>query len=134
MTERDLAVRRAIMEAFAATGAPPVVEDEVAVRRLAEHHVVVLEEGGGEAASPRIRMAHPFANHRRGARVDAGGRTWWGNCAWDALGIVAALGLREATVGSNGVSVRVRDGRVIDDVVFHVAVPARHWWDDIAFT
>ena len=50
----------------------------------------------------RIVMAHPFAVHRTGARVDAGGHTWWGNCAWDGLGIVAALGLREATVTSTG--------------------------------
>jgi hypothetical protein len=79
-------------------------------------------------------MAHPFAAHRDGARVDAGGRTWWGNCAWDALGIVAALGLRDATIASGGVTLAVRDGRVDDGALFHVAVPARDWWADIGFT
>ena len=50
------------------------------------------------------------------------------------LGIVAALGLREATLISNGIFLRVADGRVVDEPVFHVAVPAAEWWDDIGFT
>ena len=101
------------------------------LRSLAAQHVVVLEQAG---AAPRIRMAHPFAGHREGARVDAGARTWWGNCAWDGLGIVAALGLPAATVTSHGVTLLVEAGAVRDDAVFHIAVPARHWWDDIGFT
>jgi hypothetical protein len=72
-------------------------------------------------------MAHPFAAHHGGARVDAGGRTWWGNCAWDGLGIVAALGLVDATVTSDGI-------RASRDAIFHVEVPARSWWADIEFT
>ena len=117
------------MEAFAWTGAPPPeIGDRETVERLAERHVIVLGDDGA------IRMAHPFAAHTDGARVDAGGRTWWGNCAWDALGIVAALGLRDATVTSTGVTLEVRAGRVRDDAIFHVLVPAREWWADIGFT
>ena len=58
---------------------------------------------------------------------DAGGRTWWGNCAWDGLGIAAALGLDAPTITSGGVTVDEAEW-------FHVAVPARHWWDDIGHT
>jgi hypothetical protein len=115
MTGRELAVRRAIFAAFAETGAPPEVEDRPALRALAEQHVVVLDD------DERIVMAHPFAAHRGGTRVDAGGRRWWGNCAWDAYGIVAALGLEDATIAPDG-------------TLFHVAVPARDWWADIGFT
>jgi hypothetical protein len=79
-------------------------------------------------------MAHPFAGHRGGARVESGGGTWWGNCAWDALGIVAVLHLQTATVEANGITLRVRGGHVIDDAVFHVTVPARDWWADIGYT
>jgi hypothetical protein len=80
-------------------------------------------------------MAHPpFAAHRDGARVDVDGRTWWGSCAWDGLGIVAALGLRDATVVSNDVELLARDGRVGGEGVFHVALPAADWWADIRFT
>ncbi len=123
-------MRQAIFAAFAETGAPPDTTDDETLRSLAEQHVVVLDPASG-----RISMAHPFAAAPTGnALVDAGGRAWFGNCAWDALGIVAALGLETATVRNNGISLRVTTGRVVDDVLFHVAVPARLWWDDIAFT
>jgi hypothetical protein len=120
MDERDVQLRRELFEAFAA-GAPLPEADYGA---LAAHHVVALDEHG------RVLMAHPFANHTGGARVDAGGRTWWGNCAWDAFGIVAALDLRDATITAQGITLAPGD----DDAVFHVLVPAAHWWEDIAFT
>ena len=129
MTERELALRRTIFEAFAATGGPPQVDDIVTLRSLAEQHVVVLGD------EDRIVMAHPFAAHDRGARVDAGGGSWRGSCAWDAFGIVAALGLREARVtDASGIEIGFRGGRPVDDAVFHVAVPAAEWWADIGFT
>jgi hypothetical protein len=129
VNEPELALRRAVMESFAATGTPPAADDAETLRALADQHVVVLDEAG------QVAMAHPFAAHRRGARVDAGGRTWWANCAWDAFGIVAALGLDEALVtDASGATVAFRDGRPADDGLFHVAVPAREWWADIGFT
>ena len=117
---RDLALRRRIFESFAATGAPPAIHDED-LSSLAEQHVVALRDG-------RVWMAHPFAAHHEGARVESGGRVWWGNCAWDGLGIVHALGLSDFSITAQGHSVPG------DDVAFHVLVPAAHWWDDIGFT
>ncbi len=128
MTARELELRREIFAAFAATGAPPPVRDEPALRALAERHVVVLDEG------PRIRMAHPFAAHDRGAEIRSGDRVWRGNCAWDALGIVAALGLPRATVHSDGLTLDVREGEPLPPWRFHVLVPAARWWDDVGFT
>ena len=119
-------MRRAVLDSFAATGRPGEHGD---LASLAAQHVVVLDDHG------RILMAHPFAAHRDGARVNARGRTWWGNCAWDAFGIVAALELDDATVTAQGVEVTFERGEPQPaDAVFHVLVPARHWWDDIAFT
>lgn len=115
MTERELALRREIFVAFAETGAPPAIDDLPTLRALAQHHVVVLDAGS------RILMAHPFAAHREGTRVDAGERTWWGNCAWDGYGIAVALGLEDFTLTPDG-------------ELFHVALPARDWWADIGFT
>jgi Alkylmercury lyase len=120
MDEHDLALRHRLLAAFAAGEPLP----EADYGSLAAQHVVALDEHGG------VLMAHPFANHTQGARVDAGGRTWWGNCAWDAFGIVAALDLQDATVTAQGITLGPED----DDAVFHVLVPAAHWWDDIAFT
>ena len=129
MNPEQLELRAEIFAAFAATGAPPDLPDTPDLRALEQRHVVVLDEAA------RIRMAHPFAAHREGARVDAAGRTWWGNCAWDGFGIVHALGLAEATVTAQGIAVAVRDGvPEASDAVFDVAVPATHWWDDIAHT
>ncbi len=129
-----LALRARILGAFAATGASPDVgrEDPAALRALADAHVVVLDP----ADPARVLMAHPFAGHTTGTRVeDDRGRTWWGNCAWDGLGIVAALGLRTATVTSGAVTQTVAGDAVTPpDARFHVAVPARLWWEDIAFT
>ena len=131
MTAEALALRRRIMTTFAATGAPPEVRDDAALRELEAARVVVVARGGGSA---RIHLAHPFAGHHGGTRVDAGGRSWWGSCAWDGLGIVAALGLPEATLAGGGVALAVRGGAVAGDAVFHVAVPAGWWREDIGFT
>lgn len=128
LTDGQLALRREIMAAFADTGEPLAIASGADLRALAEHHVVVLS-GAGE-----IVMAHPFAAHRDGARVDSGGRTWWGNCAWDALGIAAVLDLSDARVTSNGVVLALEHGRLAGDAVFQISVPASRWWDDIAFT
>ena len=125
MNERDLTLRRAILESFAATGTPGEHGD---VRSLADQHVVALDDDG------RIWMAHPFAAHHDGARVESGGRTWSGNCAWDGFGIVAALGLNEATITAQDITLHIKDGELAGDAVFGVLVPARHWWDDIGFT
>jgi hypothetical protein len=125
--EHDLRLRRAIFESFAATGQPPEhVDGDLC--SLATQHVVALDERG------EVWMAHPFAAHTDGARVDSAGRTWWGNCAWDAFGIVAALGLEDATITAQGIRLRVRGGQIEGDAVFGVLVPAAHWWDDIGFT
>jgi hypothetical protein len=123
VTERELTARRKIMVAFAQAGSPPpAAEFEPAVlQALADHHVVALDEAG------EIRMAHPFAAHDRGATVTSGARTWRGNCAWDGFGIVAALGLADATITSGGLTAG-------PGVVFHVEVPAARWWDDVGYT
>jgi hypothetical protein len=123
MTEQELTARREIMLAFAETGAPPPASalDPLVLRSLAEQHVVVLDGAGA------IRMAHPFAAHDEGAAVSSGGRTWRGNCAWDAYGIAAALDLRHPAIESRGVVPG-------PDVVFHVEVPAAGWWADVGYT
>ena len=123
MNDRELELRRRIFLAFAETGEPPSLdgEDPDVVRALQAAHVIVLDDRG------QIRMAHPFAAHDEGATVTSGGRVWRGNCAWDGFGIVAALGLDDATVASNGVT-------ATDDTLFHVEVPAAEWWVDPGYT
>jgi hypothetical protein len=113
----------------------PVDEVRAAWRRLHEQHALVLDPRGEE-----IRMANPFSAVATAYRVNARGRWWFGSCAWDAIGIFAALrtdGRIETACPDCGEPLRieVRDGRPDEEsLVFHCVVPAAHWWDDIVFT
>jgi hypothetical protein len=88
-----------------------------------------------------IRMLNPFSVVETRHRVEADGRSWWANCAWDALGIPAALhadGRIESACPDCGqqLELEVRDGELVRgaELLVHFLVPARHWWDDIGFT
>ena len=82
---------------------------------------------------PVLGGATPFV-------VEAAGRTWYANCAWDAFGICAALhadGRIETECADCGerVAIDVRDRQPDDaSLLFHCLVPARHWWEDIVYT
>ncbi len=85
-------------------------------------------------------MANPFSAVPTPFLVEAAGRTWYANCAWDAFGICAALhadGRIETACADCGerLVIEVRDGEPDDtSLLFHCLVPAAHWWDDIVYT
>lgn len=112
----------------------PLSEVEEAIARLGEGKVVILAPH-----TLTIWAANPFAAVPTGFRVEARGRTYWGICIWDALGIPAALGadaLVSASCGDCGeaLSLRVREGRLAGgEGVVHFAVPASRWWENIGF-
>jgi hypothetical protein len=148
MDEQDLRIRNHVYASFVGTGSAPapadtaaklgLVEAEVAdaYRRLHDAHALVLEPD-----SSRIRMLNPFSAVETPHRVEAGGREWFANCAWDALGIPAALH-RDGSVRSEcpdcgePLELEVRDGELVrgSELLVHFVVPARRWWDDISFT
>jgi hypothetical protein len=85
-------------------------------------------------------MAPPFSGVPTQHRVRADGVSYFANCAWDALGIPAALH-REGRVRSRceqsleSLELHVhRDGPEKSDWLFHCLVPAAKWWDDLVFT
>jgi hypothetical protein len=140
--ETDLRLRRETYAFFVEHGRAPVAaelgdpEEVVAGwRRLHDEHALVLNE-----ATDELRMLNPFSAGPTAYRVRAAGRTWYGNCAWDAVGICAALhtdGRVETSCPDCGESLvlEVRGERPDDEsLLFHCLVPARRWWDDIAFT
>jgi len=147
LTDLDGDVRLHVLRRFVEIGAPPTiaetaaelrvadVEVEEALRRLDAAHVLVLAPG-----SLAVWMAAPFSGVPTAFRVTVGSRSYYGNCIWDGLGIVALLGGTGHVATACGdcgepLEVAVADGTLAPvDGVAHFAVPARHWWDDIGFT
>lgn len=143
----DLRTKLAVYEHFAATGRRPSLDDVGArvgataaeVRetfaRLRAQRVLLLEPDGES-----IRMAPPFSGVPTQHRVTAEGVSYFANCAWDALGIPAAL-RRAATVHSRceqslePLRLEVSEnGPAASDWLFHCLVPAAKWWDDLVYT
>ena len=147
MDERDLELRRLTYGLFVDFGREPSADEAAAAtgrsraeveegwRRLHDAHALVLEPQTAE-----IRMLNPFSAVPTAHRVQAAGRSWYANCAWDAFGICAALhvdGRIESSCPDCGepIEVEVRDERPDDEsLLFHCLVPAAQWWDDIVFT
>ncbi len=148
MDELDLRVRRRVYSDFVSLGRAPaaaevgaelglaVGEVEDSLRRLHDEHALVVRAGTSE-----LLMANPFAAGETPHRVECEGRSWFGNCCWDALGIPGALhadGRVESECACCGepVALDVREGRVAEgaELLTHILVPARRWWDDIVFT
>jgi hypothetical protein len=135
----DLELRNRVYRRFVQLGRAPTMAElgtnEAALRRLHDAHMIVLEPDRSE-----IRMANPFSAVPTPYRVEAAGRSWFANCAWDAFGIPAALGVDGHVSAScldcgEPIEIDVVDRRPEPaDGIFHVPVPARSWWDDIVFT
>jgi Alkylmercury lyase len=142
MNDVDLDARNQTYAFFIEAGRAPVPE-EIGSRpavlaswgRLHDAHALVLN---GERTE--LRMANPFSAVPTAYRVHARGRCWYGNCAWDAFGILAALhvdGRIETSCPDcgAGLDVEVKGTRPDDaSLLFHCLVPAARWWVDIVFT
>jgi alkylmercury lyase-like protein len=146
VTDED--VRLHILRELIARGAAPSVEDigaalgvptsdaADAYDRLAANRVIVLRPGTRDVlmAAPLSAVPTPHV-----VRM-ADGRSHYGNCVWDALGVIAMLG-RDGDVATvcadceARLALTVRGGALQPtDAVVHFAVPAARWWEDIVFT
>lgn len=109
------------------------IEDvRAALRRMHEAHMLVLQPSG------ELLMANPFSAVPTPFVTKVGDRRWFGNCIWDALGILATLhadGRVFASCGCCGdaMFLDVRDAALSGNGIIHFALPARRWWDDIVF-
>ena len=143
----DRQVRFRIYQQFATVAQPPSVHDiasalglplttiEESIDRLAKAHAIVLAPG-----TRNIWMAHPFSAVPTSYPVWTAERTYWGNCAWDALGIPALLGVDAQTRTQcadcgEPLTFGVQNGRVEPgDAVVHFAVPPKRFWENVGFT
>lgn len=114
--------------------AVPVEQVGAAFERLADGKALVLQPASGE-----VLMAEPFSAVPTAFAVEAGDRSWWGNCIWDALGIPAMLA-RDARIRTScgdcneALELQVRDGELLPAPgVVHYSVPARRWWENVVF-
>jgi hypothetical protein len=143
----DLTLRTAVYRHFASTGQSPTLDtmheaigatsDQImdGYRRLYAKRMIVP---AGDFTS--IRMAPPFSGIPTQHRVTVNGTVYFANCAWDAFGVVSALG------GTGDVLSRCEqtleplvlhltpDGPPRSEWLFHSVVPAAEWWNDIVFT
>ncbi len=145
MTEADGAVRAAVYDHFVEFGTAPTNTTLASAtgmdRRAVEGSLSGLAENHRLVLAPRGRsvvMAHPFSGVRTGYRARIGDRTWQANCGWDAFAILSLLGngevLADSPLDDTTSTWRVGDGVVTPGGFIHFVVPARSFWDDIAFT
>jgi len=147
MSEFDLELRMAVYQQFARTGGSPTLDmmrqllgasDEDITEGYRRLHARRLLVPADDFTS--IRMAPPFSGVPTQHRVRVNDIEYFANCAWDTFGVVSALG------GAGDVFSRCEqtlepltlhltsDGPSASSWLFHCAVPACQWWNDIVFT
>jgi hypothetical protein len=142
-------VRAFVYQHFAKTTRPPGVEETAAYfaltheqarsayEELHQRHALYLKPGAHE-----ILMANPFSGVATPFRVRVNGKTYFANCAWDSLGIPAALQAYadaeiEAVCAQSGESIHVRvtDQQVQGpNALVHFLIPFREWYNDLTST
>lgn len=143
----NLQVRFNVLQFFAREGRVPAYQEIARLInhppeavRLAFHHLHNRHLLFLEADTDMIRMAHPFSAVPTAYRVRSGSKAWWANCAWDALGIPAALGIDAEIIArypdsGETVQFQVQDGKFDGrDHVVYFAVPFRQWYEDLVYT
>lgn len=140
-------LRHLIYQGFATTGYPPDIarmattfnlsEDDAleALHTLGDMHSVFLTGDGRD-----VLMANPFSAVPTPFRVSASGVDYWANCAWDMLGVPAALG-GDATIHATYAAddttteLQVVGGHVEGAPgIVHFQQPFRTWYDDLPHT
>lgn len=106
-----------------------------AYRALADARMLVLRPG-----THTVWMAMPFSNRQTAFTVIAGGRAYYANCAWDAFGIPAMLGIDARIFTTCADCGGVLERKVANGTVpetrglVHFALPPRRWWDNVGYT
>ena len=143
-------VRLSIFKHFLEHAAPPVVEQLMGdyslsrdaatdvLRELDEARHIALLKG-----TARILMAFPFSAVATPFRVTTRGRSYYANCAWDAIAFHAMLG-DDVRVDSychhcaDPIHIELTNGRasVVDppETLVFLALRPTEWWSDIITT
>ncbi len=140
-------IRAFVYQHLAETTRPPRVEEAAqrfaltheeaasAYEVLHQRHAFFLQPG-----THNILIANPFSGVETSFRVHANGKTYFANCAWDSLGIPAALHVDaqiEAHCAHSGEAIHLTvSSRSVqyDAGIVHFLVPFAKWYDDLPFT
>ena len=140
-------IRHFVYQHFAETTRPPSMEDVAdhfalthekatsTYEELHQRHALFLTPGTHD-----ILMANPFSSVETPFRVHANGKTYFANCAWDSLGIPAALHTDaqvDAFCAQSGeaIHIQVTDHQVQHvDAIIHFLLPFREWYNDLVYT
>jgi hypothetical protein len=113
----------------------PLADAQASYQRLHDGHFFFLAPGTTD-----ILMANPFSAVPTNYRAHAGSKSYWANCAWDMLGIPAALhqdARMEAVYEDTRerVELVVENGEVTPvEGIVHFPLPVRRWYDDLILT
>ena len=140
-------IRHFIYTHFADTTLSPSIED------VAKHFNISTEEASDyykelnnrhafflEPETLTVRMANPFSGIPTDFKVHANDKTYYANCAWDMLGIPAALhtdAVIEAvcTESNDTVQLEIKNGQIPNSqLLVHFPLPFASWYDDLVFT
>ena len=157
-------VRHFVYNHFADTTLPPSIED------TSRHFNISTEEAGDyykelhkrhafylEPETTSVRMAWPFSAIPTDFKVQANGKTYYANCAWDMLGIPAALHTDAVidavcTESNESVQLEIKNGNIApaavpgggesaqngyaasSSLLVHFPLPFVRWYDDLVFT
>ena len=140
-------IRAFVYQYFCETARPPDIAETAshfvltldqaaaAYEELQHRHSLLLIPGTHE-----IQMAWPFSGVETPFKVHANGKIYFANCAWDSLGIPAALQSDaevEAVCAQSGDAIRISvTGQQVGktNVLVHFLVPFQNWYDDLPFT
>ena len=149
-------IRHFVYQHFADTSIPPSVDV------TAMHFNISTEEAGEyykelhnrhafflDLETLTVRMANPFSGIPTEFKVHSNGQTYYANCAWDMLGIPAALHCdaiinAKFTESGESVQLEVKNGQIMksrseaewtnSQLLVHFPLPFSRWYDDLVFT
>ena len=143
-------VRLAIFEHFLEHATPPVAEqlmNDYSLSRGAVTEILRELEAARHIAlvkgTVRILMAFPFSAVATPFRVTVRDRSYFANCAWDAIAFHAMLGddVRVESFCHHcavPIEIELRDGQATKvnppESLVYFALPPAEWWDDIITT
>lgn len=143
-------VRKFVFDQFLEHSRPPVLEEIMArfeldrvvafgvLKELHDSHLLVLLAG-----SQRILMAHPFSSIASPFEVTISNKTYFANCAWDAIAFHVMLG-KDVTVDSfchhcaAKIKIQLRNNKIISsdpkEAIVFIGIPAARWWENVVNT